>query len=133
MEEKDEWVFFKEIDWNCPKNNRFNVDTRDFHCGYLFDDKEHEDITTLNKYPNFFFTEQELKSELERLYTESGGEGEWRCLDLTSNDSRVTNWGLKYLRIYRTEKGFIICNSYHKAINKTLLSCSVNQEVLGHH
>jgi hypothetical protein len=29
MEPKNHWVFFKEIDWECPKNNKFNVDTRE--------------------------------------------------------------------------------------------------------
>ncbi len=130
MEEKNEWVFFKDIDFNCPKNNKFNIDTRDFHCGYYFSDELHPDFKTIEKYSKFFYTESELKNEIERLYTESGGKGNWRMLDLISNDGRVKNWRLKYLRIWRTEKGFIICNSDEKAIPKEILSCSVDKEYL---
>lgn len=133
MEPQNKWVFFKEIDWNCPKNNRFNVDTRDFHCGYHYKDELHPDYSRISKYGRFFFTESELKAEIERLYEESGGEGEWRFLDLISNDPRVTNWHLKYLRIWRTEKGFIVCNSEDKAIPKDILALPVNKEYLHHH
>ena len=133
MEEKNEWVFFKDIDWSCQKNNRFNIDTRDFHCGYNFKDELHPDYQTISKYDKFFFTEDELKSEIERLYIESGGKGKWRMLTLDCNDNRVDNWAMKYLRIWRTEKGFIICNSENKAIPKNILSNSVNQEYLHHH
>ena len=115
-----------------PEKNRFNIDTRDFHCGYRFDEKQHPDFETLSKYNKFFFTENELKSELERLYIESGGKGEWRMMDLESNDNRVTNWNLKYIRVHRTDKGFLVCNSDEKAIPKELLSCQVNQEYLCH-
>lgn len=54
MEEKDEWVFFREIDWNCPKNNSFSIDTRDFHCGYKWKDVPHNDFDTLKKISSFF-------------------------------------------------------------------------------
>jgi hypothetical protein len=133
MEEKNEWVFFKEIDWNCEKNNRFNVDTRDFHCGYLFSKEEHKDWEKISKHDRFFFTESELKEQLERLFTESGGEGEWRFLSLVSNDKRVLDWNLKYLRIFRTERGFIICNEDNRAIPKDILTAEVNQELLNHY
>lgn len=132
MEQQNKWVFFQDIDWNCPNNNRFNIDTRDFHCGYHFSKELHVDFETLSKYKKFFFSEEELKLEIERLYTESGGKGKWRMLTLNSNDSRVNNWSMKYLRIWRSEKGFIICNSENKAIPKYILSCSVNQEYLHH-
>ena len=49
MEQQKEWVFFQDIDWNCEKNNRFNVDTRDFHVGYNFNDKLHKDWSTISK------------------------------------------------------------------------------------
>jgi hypothetical protein len=129
MEEKDEWVFFKDIDWNCPKNNRFNVDTRDFHCGYNFTKDKHVDYYKLCNYvERFFYTEDELKSIIERLYTESGGERKWRLLDLDSDHNTVCGWALKYLRVWRTEKGFIICNTDNKAIPKEVLSSKVKKE-----
>lgn len=133
MEEKDEWVFYKEIIWDDPKNNMFNVDTRDFHTGYLFSEKTHKDFKTLSKYKHFFFTQEELVVLIDRLFKESGGVGEWRMLDLESKDNRVRNWNLKYLRIFRTELGFLVCNSHYVAIPKDILSSKVEQEYLSHH
>jgi hypothetical protein len=133
MVEQDEWVFFRDIDWKCPNNNRFNVDTRDFHCGYNFNKSPHKDIETLKKYKHFFYSEIELKEVIERLFVESGGVGEWRCLNLESNDSRVVNWNLKYLRIFRHDEQYIICNSNNEAIPKDILNLKVNQEFLHHH
>lgn len=130
---QDDWVYFEQIDWNCPGNNRFNIDTRDFHTWCFFSEEQHPDFYTLNKYRNrFFHSEEELKEVITRLYNESGGKGEWRCLILTSEDRRVTDWNLKYIRIWRTEKGFILCNSENEALTKDLLKCKVNLKFLAH-
>jgi hypothetical protein len=131
MEPKDEWVFFKEIDWDCPKNNRFNVDTRDFHCGYFWGD-EHGDINKLKNKPEFFLTKEELVELLERYYIESGGDGEWRFFELDSREEKVKNWALKYIRIFRTELGFIVCNSDERAIRKDILDSPVLSDNLNH-
>jgi hypothetical protein len=133
MEEKDSWVHFKEIEWNDPKFNKFNVDTRDFHCGYTWNEKQHPDWNTIKKYTHFFFTEDELKALIERYFIESGGDAEWRMMDLNYPDIRVTNWNLKYLRVWRTELGFLVCNSSDKAIPKSILSHPINQEYLHTH
>lgn len=133
MEHQNEWVFFKDIEWNDPKFNQFNVDTRDFHVGYRKEDKYHPDWEIIKKYDKFFLTSEELVKEIERLYKESGGKGEWRMMDLDNKDGRVTGWGLKYLRIWRTDKGFLVCNSYHKAIPKDVLKSPVNKKYLNHH
>lgn len=133
MIEQNEWVFFQDIDWNDPSFNQFNVDTRDFHTGYRWVDVAHKDWNTISKYPDFFFKEDEIKSLIERLYNESGGEGKWRMLDLNTKDHRVNNWNLKYLRIYRTEKGFLICNKQEEAVPKRVFSAPVNIKYLNHH
>lgn len=131
MEERNEWVFFKNIDWNCPKNNRFNIDTRDFCCGYRWTDDKHKDLPTLVKSKEkFLHTKDELVSLIDRLFEESGGEGKWRMLSLEGKGSG--NWSLKYLRIQRYELGFLICNSDEQALNKDFLSRSVNKEYLCH-
>lgn len=134
MEEQEKWVFYAYIDWECVKNNRFNIDTRDFHTGYLWEDKPHPDIKTLEKYPQkFFYTTTQLVALLDRLYTESGGSGEWRMLELDCNDNRVKNWKLKYLRIYRINGLYLVCNNDHHAIPKDILACKVNKRYLHHH
>jgi hypothetical protein len=136
MEEKEDWVFYKDIDWDCKNFNRFNVDTRDFHCGYNKQDENHKDIKTIsldkNK-PKFFHTKDELTKLLDRLFEESGGAGEWRMIQLKSKDSRVLNWRMKYIRIHRIDVDtFIICNSNGDVLNKELLSNEICQEYLCH-
>lgn len=132
MAPQNEWRFFHDVDWNCLKNNRFNVDTRDFCVGYYFSDELHPDWSIISNYTRFFFTGNELKTLLTRLYNESRGDGEWRMLQLVSKDVRVLNWRLKYLRIFRTDRGFLICNSEYKALPKPLLNAKINQELLYH-
>ena len=129
MEEKNEWVFFEEIDWDCPNNNQFNVDTRDFHVGYKWSEP-HKDFNTLKKYPHFFLSLTELKDLLKHYYDESGGSKDWRYFSLVDYDN---GWSLKYLRIYRTEIGFVVCNSDKVAIKKSILYSKINQEMLHSH
>jgi len=129
-----DWKKHTEIEWNNPNYNKFHIDTRDFRCSMDLDPEPHDDYQTLVKYKErFFYTEAEVKSEIERLYSESGGEVKWRMLYLESKDSRVLGWKMKYIRIFRTELGFIVCNSYNKAIPKDILSSKVGQEHLNHH
>jgi hypothetical protein len=52
---------------------------------------------------------------------------------LVVNDDRLKNWNLKYLRIYRTDRGFVVCNSEQTALNKTLLDNPVDQRYLHKH
>jgi len=119
MVEQDRWVFFKDIEWDDPKFNQFNVDTRDFHVGYR-EIKGHPDFNTLKNYPaRFFISLEELKESLDRYYDESGGHTghDWRYFILGD----ITDWSVKYLRIYRTDLGFLVCDSGSKAIPKETL------------
>ena len=123
MEEQPEWIFYTKLDFNCPKNNRFNIDTRDFHAGYNFQPENHKDWETIKKYPHFFHTLDELKSLLDRYFTESGGSSvDWRLMEL---ENYGENWQLKYLRIYRTDLGFLICDQDHKALKSEILNSKV--------
>lgn len=133
--EPNGWVKFDTVDYNDENFNKFNIDTRDFHVGQTVTDEVHKDLKVLEKYPNkFFLTVDKLKSIVERFYIESGGEKEWRMMDLVSKESRVTGWRLKYLRIQKYvingENRFLVCNSYGEAIPSHLLDCSVDQEHL---
>lgn len=130
MVEQDQWVFFREIDWECPNNNRFNIDTRDFHSGYRWSDTSHKDWSTIQKYDRFFFTKDELVETLERLFIDSGGEAEWRFLSL---DTYPMGWKLKYLRIYRTDLGFVICDDEHKALKKEIFEGKIREHLLNTH
>ena len=130
MEPQNEWVFYKDIDWECPKNNKFNIDTRDFHVGYHWKDDGHEDMSTLKKYPHFFHTKDELVTLLDRYYEQSGGKCDWRYFSLDTYDM---GWNLKYLRIFRTDMGFIICDSENKALKKDILNGNIKEDMLHNH
>jgi len=129
MQEKSEWIHYQDIEWNDPKFNVFSIDTRDFHCGYRFEKDHHKDISTLRKYPDFFHTEQEIKDLIDRYFNESGGKASWRMFSLTT----MQNWKMKYIRIWRTELGFIVCNCDNRAMKKEHLAAPVEQKYLHAH
>jgi hypothetical protein len=129
MVEMKEWVPFQEIDWDCPNNNVFWIDTRDFHAGYRWQDEPHKDFDKLKKYPRFFFTKEKLVALLERYFTQSGGDVKWRFFNLEG----VENWNMKYIRIARTGLGFIVCDQNWKALPEDFLARDVEQEHLNDH
>lgn len=132
-----EWIFFREVDFDDETILKFNIDTRDFCCGMMRSEDEItplEEFALLLKKPDeYIHSKEELLETLNRLFEESGGEGEWRCLILdSSNHKGSDNWGLKYLRIFRYKHGFVVCNSENYALRKDFLGCPVNQELLNH-
>jgi hypothetical protein len=136
------WKYYEDVDFSDENIARYNIDTRDFYCAVQTkaEIEKHDrlieklDTTAIDKYPvtKFYHTEQEVKDLIERFWRESGGDGDWRCLSLKSKNKNVTNWNLKYIRIVRTEKGFLVCNSYGVIISKNHLSDPIEQEYLNH-
>lgn len=124
MIEQPQWIPYTTIEWNDPENNVFSIDTRDFHAGYYLEKNSHKDFETLKKYPHFFNTENEVKDLLDRYFNESGGKRNWRFFNLEG----CGNWNMKYIRIWRTELGFIICDSYNKALKKDFLNKTVSKD-----
>jgi len=125
----EDWIFYKEIDFSDVSYNRFNIDTRDFHC--IGTNGDHLDFAALNNKPErFIYTQADLLELLDRLFAESGGEGKWRFLQLEGRNAITKNWNLKYLRIVRHGEGFVVCNNDNYAINKEVLSNKVEQEHL---
>ena len=124
----DNWIFFKEVDFADETILQYHIDTRDFHCAVSKEKNEKIDISKLQKYPErFFYSPDETKILLTRLFDESGGNGTWRMLTLEGLGAAYSeNWLLKYIRIYRTNKGLIFCNSHQYALKKEILSCPVN-------
>jgi hypothetical protein len=129
-----DWKHYTEIDFSDNNYYKFNIDTRDFHCSCqrLEDiDEPLKVFEALKKNPNkFILSKDELLLIIDRLYNESGGKGRWRYLMLDSPSKGVNGWQLKYLRIFRVEDGFIMCNSDNYALSKEVLSCKVNKEHL---
>jgi hypothetical protein len=136
------WKYYEDVDFSDVNIARYNIDTRDFYCSVQTKEQaerpdsiiEKLDTTKIDKYPvtKYYHTEQEVKDLIERFWRESGGDGEWRCLSLKSKNSNVTNWNLKYVRIVRTEKGLLVCNSYGAIISKNDLSDPIDKEYLHH-
>jgi hypothetical protein len=137
------WKYYEDVDFSDKTIARYNIDTRDFYCSVQTKEQIEEvkdslieklDTYKIDKYPvtKFYHTEQEVKDLIERFWRESGGDGEWRCLSLKSKNKNVTGWNLKYIRIVRTEKGLLVCNSYGVIINKNDLSDPIEQEYLNH-
>lgn len=140
------WAYYEDVDFSDESIARYNIDTRDFHCGIQTKAQLEEvggndkrdlklDTTAIDKYPatKYYHTEQEVKDLIERFWRESGGDGEWRYLSLKSKNKHVTNWGLKYVRIARTDKGFLVCNHHWVILSKNTLSDPIEQEYLHHH
>lgn len=136
------WKYYEDVDFSDKNIARYNVDTRDFYCSEQSKSEVNQnseliaklDTSVIDKYPTekYYHTEQEVKNLIERFWRESGGDGQWRMLSLISKNKNVSNWGLKYIRITRTDKGFLVCNSYGLIISKNHLSDPVNKEPLNH-
>ena len=127
---EDNWKPFQGVDFSDEKIKSYYIDTRDFHCIT----SENPNIPTFDiekKYlSEFIHSPEEVKTLLDRLFTESCGEKEWRMLDLKSSNPHVRNWQLKYIRIYRTIHGLIVSNKDSYALRKVILSADVDQEYL---
>lgn len=136
------WKYIDDIDFSNENNLRFHIDTRDFYClvwkkdELLVNGKGNIlDTTLIDKYPaeKYYHNEQEVKELIQRLKSESGGDGEWRMLSLKHHNKQVSGWRLKYIRITRMQKGFLVCNDENYILSKSILSSPVEQEYLNHH
>lgn len=126
----DAWVFFEQINFADETIKMYHVDTRDFCCLAVSEQSEKEmDFAKLKKHPEkFYHTASEVQNLLSRLFTESGGKKEWRCLTL--KHPKTTGWELKYIRIHRTQYGLVVCNKDHYAMTKEALASAVEKEYL---
>lgn len=123
---KDEWMFFKDIDWN-DSVQQVHVDTRDFHALVLTEPSDIiPDLSKIINYSErFFHTTEEVKDLVDRYFNESGGERQWRSLFVVG----INDW-FKYMRIFKTEHGWLICDRERHALGKYKLSGKVIQNEL---
>lgn len=130
MNQEPQWHPLGKIDWDNPNGNWFNIDTRDFHVSSGM--ANHPDYQILSQFTlikRFFLTKDELVSLIGNLFTTSGGNAQWRYLSLKGRNPHTQGWLLKYIRIFRTPRGFLFCNSQNKAIpRKDLID---NDHVIG--
>lgn len=129
-----DWKFYTELDFDNTSINCYNIDTRDFYASEQNFEYEIDNFEYVLKHTEkYLYSKEEVISNLDRLFTESGGKGNWRMLDLISNNKKVLNWKLKYIRVYRTEQGFYICNSQNEALEKHIICLPVDKELLNHY
>ena len=112
-EEQDRWQPLETTPFHSERVQVINCDTRDFHCGWKFEDtrenKPHLGIITKDKHrDNFFTTIDEVKKILYDLRERSGGKDkEWRFLSFKDGHKTIGgDWQFKYLRFYKTEYGW---------------------------
>lgn len=121
-----DWIFFKEVNFADNQILQYHIDTRDFHC--LANTEKSDKLPQVNKlakYPErFFYSAEEVAAMLDRYYTESGGEMDWRFFHLIGID-----YWLKYIRIYRVDQGLIVCNNDNRALKKELTNSEVGKDL----
>ena len=125
------WIPFQQVDFADKTINQFHIDTRDFHVNRSSVKKELDVFKARNNPERYYHTPQEVLELVHRLYKDSGGMGTWRCLGLVGI-YQTAHWELKYIRIVRTDKGFLVCNDKYFFFNKRDLSQPVDQETLHH-
>jgi hypothetical protein len=115
---KNVWQFYKNVDFDYKGCNSFHIDTRDFHV--LMSSTTFNNLSSIKKYDEkFFYTKEELIKLLDYLFEKSGGEKEWRMLSF-EGIPHINNWNLKYIRVFKHENKFIVCNKNSYALRKDL-------------
>jgi hypothetical protein len=135
LENEHEYKFMKLIDFKDESIKSYRIDTRDFYCFTSKETGKVPDLSTVKNYPlRFFNTPEEVMSFLDRVYNESGGNVKWRHLSLTGEGAKASyNWNMKYITVYRTEYGMIVCNRDKFILSKKVLESPVEQEYLNPH
>lgn len=133
----ERWINFESFTLDSPKFHSWHIDTRSFEVLAVPNKAIIRYSEAMLKNPDlFFFSAQELSAALAKLYAESGGEVKWRCLYFShaGADKVNANWGLKYLKIFRTADGFVVFNANNYAISKNhLLNFSIKKNLLNAH
>ena len=133
------WKHLFEVDFNSEHTLYWVIDTRDFHVNcisnhYMNKPEGLPDLEKLKKYPNRFFSDPDkMKRILINLYEKSGGEGEWRFISFKNQHKKKTdNWQLKYLFVFKTDYGLLICDKDKKAVRKDLFEEEIDEDLLAH-
>lgn len=124
----EHWDDLDKIDFSDESIKQYHIDTRDFHCATSKEEKKDLNLQKVVLYVGrFFFTSLEVRELLDKLYAESGGKLTWRYLSIKECGE---NWNLKYLRIYRTEHGLVVCNKDSVILRKDHLTGKIDNSLL---
>lgn len=112
-------------------------DTRDFCCiSYPYEpDEKKIDLSKIKKYPDFFYTIEEVKAVLEDLYQRSEGANSWRMLTFKDNGTFIStgNWNLKYIRVYKTPMGYVMSDDKQRCVRKAFWKQEIEEKYLAAH
>ena len=129
----DSWILFKNIDFENESILQYHIDTRDFNCSISKEESTVFSVfNSLEKYPKrYAYSSLELMELLTRFYEKSGGSKSWRFLSLDGEGKNYSGgWQLKYIRIYRTKYGLVVCNRDSYCLRKLILNSKVSLEYL---
>jgi hypothetical protein len=87
-----------------------HVDTRDFHVNFSFESQLEQKAKKFLKEISYnkkvdYLTFEQIIDRLKNWKEESGGEAKWRLIN-----HKTYGW-FKYVRIFRTESGYVWCSS----------------------
>jgi len=128
------WKYYEDADFSDTDIVSFSLDTRDFYCyGHLKEDMPHSlkilSAAIVNKkyhLATYYYSEKEVLDLIKRFWQESKGDGEWKFVSIISSNKNINIGCLSYLRIVRTEKGFLICNKDYNVLNKNMLNKKID-------
>lgn len=133
-----DWIAHTQVDWNDNNVTAYSVDTRDFHIiANTQPIEKYPDVAKCSKHPErYYHTIEEIKALIDRYYEESGGEQDWRMFSLIGDGTiRTQNWQLKYIRIMKMNKGWIVYSGHTSdnttfVFSKEMLASPVNKRYL---
>jgi hypothetical protein len=144
LDQEDIWKPIEKLDFN-DINIFWYIDTRDFHFLTLSeidiaDDNLQDKICKLTNAVNkinyseiqrkrkesryFFGNCEELKKLILKIYEETDGDVNWRML-VYKDRSKDDNCNFKYLRIFNSEFGLIVCDAKFNPIMKEVLKFDI--------
>ena len=110
---QDQWIPFQQVEWDNPQFSFFNIDTTDFYVKASLLNLHIDNDYYCKEHLADFYNIEELKSIIEEFYIESKKGFLSSC--------KPDNWELRYIKIYKTQYGFFICNNNNKLITKDIL------------
>lgn len=108
------WIPLEEVVFDNTIQS-IHCDTRDFNCNIVCEGKYTRKLTE-----GYCHSIAEVGSILKLLKAASGGNVKWRMLSFCKDKKDVTGWDWKYIRIYKTEKGYGISSG--NAVNERFVN-----------
>jgi len=139
--EQNDWQPLETTPFDSDRVKVINCDTRDFCCGWMFEDDRGKKKPNLHKvkkhHEKFFMTLEEIREILLELREKTGGtEPTWRFLQFDDGTKKGLggNWQFKYLRFYKTDWGWYCQPSNDmRIIKKEWLRLPINKRYLNAH